>query len=87
VALGVQPLWGMDATSRSILIAVGVVMFMLWRLTDYRPPVARHRPKRTAPRERPTQTRDPERWGKAAGKAAGGVVLRWRQQRRMDQEP
>jgi uncharacterized membrane protein len=84
VALGVQPLWAMDPTSRSILIATGVVMVMLWRFTDYRPPTPRTRSRGTA---RPPRSRDPERYGRAAGRAAGGVVMRWRQQRRTDPEP
>jgi hypothetical protein len=81
---GAQPFWGLDATSRSILLATGVVMLMLWRLTDYRPPTPRTRVKRAV---RSARTRDPERLGKAAGRAAGGVVVRWRQERRTDQEP
>ena len=84
IGLGVQPMWGMDATSRSILVAAGVVMLMLWRLTDYQPPIPWARQRRV---DRVARTRDAERWGKAAGRAAGGVVVRWRQQRRSDPEP
>lgn len=85
--LGLQPLWTMDTTSRSILVAVAVVMLMIWRLTDYRPPVSRSiRPPRTNQplrQSRPhvvSRRTDPEQVGRAAGRAAGGVVRRWRQQ-------
>jgi hypothetical protein len=87
VAFGGQPLWGMDVTTRSILLATGVVMFMLWRLTDYRPPSLRTGPLRRARPARTARARDSERLGKAAGRAAGGMVMRWRQQHRTDSEP
>jgi hypothetical protein len=82
IAVGLQPLWAMDTTSRSILVAVAVVMFMVWRLTDYRPPVRKSPQKRERPLRDRSQIRskNPEQVGRAAGRAAGGIVRRWRQQ-------
>ena len=82
VAVGLQPLWAMDMTSRSILVAVAVVMFMVRRLTDYRPPVRKSPLKRERPLSDRSQSRNknPEQVGRAAGRATGGIVRRWRQQ-------
>ncbi len=86
--LGLQPLWTIDATSRSTLVAVAIVMFMLWRITDYtapsqrqpRPPRGAHRTVQSQNSKRP----DAQQYGKAAGRAAGGIVRRWRQDRAQD---
>lgn len=87
VVLGLQPVWTMDSTSRTLLLAVAVVMFMVWRITDYRPPALRStrpaRAERLRSQTRPKVTErrsDPEQIGRAAGRAAGGVIRRWRQQ-------
>jgi hypothetical protein len=83
--LGLQPLWALDTTSRSILVAVAVVMFMLWRMTDYSAPSER-RPRSPRGAHTPVQPHnsgrpDAQQYGKAAGRAAGGIVRRWRQDR------
>ena len=90
VIVGLQPFWNMDSTSRFILVAVGIVMLMVWRLTDYRQPA--RRPIQQRSRRVPSSPRNqglirnsnPEQVGRAAGRAAGGVVRRWRQQRAAD---
>ena len=87
VIVGLQPLWNMDTTSRSILLAVAVVMFMVWRFTDYRPPTQRaarrgQRKNKDSSRHRESgliANSTPEQVGRAAGRAAGGIVRRWRQ--------
>jgi predicted MFS family arabinose efflux permease len=85
---GLQPLWTLDATSRSILVAVAIVMFMLWRITNYTVPTQRQpRPLRGAHKAVRSQNSgrpDAQQYGKAAGRAAGGIVRRWRQDRAED---